>query len=391
MATDIRVLDPADIERWKFVQLVSFMGTAEELDRWCAYYQPEWTLAAFVNGELQASVTSMPYSLTLEGSTVRMGGVTSVACAPEYRRHGLVKELLLETLKRSRDIGEPLSGLWTPHPALYRRYGWEICVDFEKFSFNPKQVALEPGPRPAGSLQRATADDWKAADGVYRKWGLLRNSLLVRSEARWRVLIDNKDRILYVYRSPAGDPEGFAILQLVAGPNPAVLIIRDLLALSPEAYRALLSLALSHDLVQTVEWSTASDEPFLDIVADPGQVKRETGWALHLRIVDVAEAFSRRPAYGEGRLALKLVDSTCPWNDGVWEIASAGSHFVAERVDDDPALTLDARALAQLYNGYRSATNLARAGRIQAHHPRALAIADIMFAMRTRPVCLDDF
>jgi predicted acetyltransferase len=110
-----------------------------------------------------------------------------------------------------------------------------------------------------------------------------------------------------------------------------------------------------------------------------------------LRVVDVAEAFARRPAYAEGRLIVGVTDEVCAWNDGVWEITAAGSRFSAEREEDEPMLTLDARALAQLYNGYRSASQLARAGRIQAHHARALAIADIMFAMRTQPFCADEF
>ncbi len=137
-------------------------------------------------------------------------------------------------------------------------------------------------------------------------------------------------------------------------------------------------------------WSSV-DEPLIDIAIDPRPIAREPFWGLMLRIVDAAEAFGRRPAYGEGRLVLRLRDDVCPWNDGVWEVQSAGPRLVAERCDDEPMLTVDARALAQLYNGFRSATMLARTGRLEAHHPRALAIADILFAMRTTPFCADEF
>ncbi|HEY7268633.1 MAG TPA: GNAT family N-acetyltransferase [Dehalococcoidia bacterium] len=391
MGIDIRVLTDEDKERWKLVDKTAFMASDEEAERWARYYQPAWGLGAFIDGELQASVSSIPFTLVLEGSHVRMGGVTSVNSMPEFRRQGLVAELLRETLKRSRDLGESLSGLWTPHPSLYRRYGWEICSDMLRISFAPKSVELQPGAKAGGTIRRLTADEWKTVDAVYRAWGGRRNSLLVRDEVRWRLQVDVPGRVLYLYRNAAGDALGYAILHPSGDYGSRTLRIFELVALTSEAYRALLNLVLSHDLVDSVVWFAPPDEPLLDVVADPGQVKVEQTWALHLRIVDVAEALSKRPVYGDGRLVIAVEDEVCPWNAGTWEVLSAGSRLAADRCDDEPMLTVDPRALAQLYNGYRSATQLALSGRLRPHHPRAVAIADILFAMRTPPCCIDDF
>lgn len=389
---DIRVLPEEDVERWKRINAVAFMDPPDTVDRWAKYLEAQWTLGAYADGALQATATSEPFTLGLEGSPLRMGAVTSVACMPEYRRRGLVAELLRETLKRSRDLGEPLSGLWTPHPALYRRYGWEICTEVNRHSFDPKHVTLSPGPRPSGRIERRTTDDWRLADGVYKQWAALRNSVVLRDERRWRSVLDfNPDADFYVYRGESAEAEGYARMRTSQESGSAHLRVNELVALNSEAYRALLGLVLSHDLASQVYVWTAGDDPLLEIIENPEQVKRELQYGLLLRVVDVGEAFGKRPAYGEGRVTIRVIDDTCPWNDGVWEFSSVGSYMAAERCEDEPMLTVDARALGQLYNGFRSATNLARAGRLQAHHARALALADILFAMRTQPFCLDEF
>lgn len=392
MGFDIRVLPEEDVERWKHVNAVAFMDPPDTVDRWAKYLEAQWTLGAYADGALQASATSAPFVLGLEGSPVRMGAVTSVACMPEYRRKGLVAELLRETLKRSRDLEEPLSGLWTPHPGLYRRYGWEICTDVDHHSFDPKHVTLSAGPNPGGRIERRMTDDWRLADGVYKQWAALRNSVVLRDERRWRSVLDfSPDADFYVYRDESGEAEGYARMRTRQESGAPHLQVNELVTVSGEAYRALLGLVLSHDLVTKAHVWTAGDEPLLDIIENPEQVKRERQYGLFLRVVDVAEAFGKRPAYGEGRIAVRVIDQTCPWNDGLWEFSSVGSYMAAERCDDEPMLTVDARALAQLFNGFRSASNLARVGRIQVHHPRALALADILFAMRSQPSCLDEF
>ena len=64
--------------------------------------------------------------MRINGSSIRMAGVAGVACLPEYRRRGYVGALLKQALMEMHDRGEALSALYTPHVALYRRYGWEI-------------------------------------------------------------------------------------------------------------------------------------------------------------------------------------------------------------------------------------------------------------------------
>jgi predicted acetyltransferase len=390
LATDIRVLTADDIERWKLVNSTAFNDPPEVTEREVSLYEPDWTLAAFVDGELQACVSSIPFELWLEGAAVPMGGVSSVATMPEYRRQGLAGELLRLTLERTHERRQPLSSLWTPHPALYRRYGWEIATLGQRLSFNPKRLQVAP-PTGAGKIERIGPDDWRDASRVYSTWRRTRNSLLGRSEVFWRrVVLEGRRRAAFLYRDAAGEPAGYAVLGLpdVGG---RTVTVRDLVAVTGEAYLALLNLVLSHDLANEVTWWAPMDEPLREVAVDPGAIEASVNYGLLLRVVDLQEALSRRPAYGEGRVVIELDDRDCPWNTGRWEVFHSGSHLDAERTDDEPMLVLDARALAQLYNGFRSATSLVQAGRIEARDARGVLVAERLFAMRSTPFCGDDF
>jgi predicted acetyltransferase len=395
MEFDVRVLTAGDMERWKVVEQTAFMGTQEEIDREAALYNPDWVLGAFVDGELQACTSSIPFELCLEGAKVPMGGVSGVATMPGYRRQGLVSALLQRTLERSREHGEPLSGLWTPHPALYRRYGWELSSDATMSTFSPK-LALEPGPRSEGRIEALTAEGWREAAAVYEAWAKNRNSCLTRTEVMWsQIILHTRNRASYVYRNRDGKAEGYVVLNVPSGGRMAdrTLTVQWLAALTAPAHRALLDLVLSHDLVGNIRWVMPPDEPFIDLVQDPTQIEmvRLTAYGLMLRVVDFQAAVAARPTYGEGKLTLRIEDRDCPWNAADWSVTADGGRLFAEPTSEAPMLSVSARALAQLYNGFRSPSTLALAGRLDVRDPAALPVADALFAMRNVPFCPDEF
>ena len=61
------------------------------------------------------------------------------------------------------------------------------------------------------------------------------------------------------------------------------------------------------------------------------------------------------------------------------------------RTSDAPDLIVPVARLAQLLSGFASASQLARAGLIEASQPEALDLADRMFATTYRPYCQDGF
>src|SRR5699024_5456477 len=79
-----------------------------------------------VAGELAGKLHIIPLSVLIDGKAVRMGGISSVATWPEYRRQGIAKQLLIHALKEMTRAGQIISYLHPFHVGCYRKYGWEL-------------------------------------------------------------------------------------------------------------------------------------------------------------------------------------------------------------------------------------------------------------------------
>jgi predicted acetyltransferase len=118
---------------------------------------------------------------------VPTGGVASVASLPEQRRKGTSPHCCAGRLAEW-ERGQAISTLYTPHPALYRKYGWEIVTSALEFSLNPKDVRPIREAKGVGG-RRVDFDSWALLDGVYLKHVRERNGPLLRSEPWWREVV----------------------------------------------------------------------------------------------------------------------------------------------------------------------------------------------------------
>jgi predicted acetyltransferase len=82
----------------------------------------------------------------------------------------------------------------------------------------------------------------------------------------------------------------------------------------------------------------------------------------------------------------------CPWNNGTYVLTSDGQAAMVERDDDSAAdIVATPNGLATLLAGRRSATQLARTGRLAGATEDALRRADALFATTYAPFCPDEF
>lgn len=181
--------------------------------------------------------------------------------------------------------------------------------------------------------------------------------------------------------------DGFATYSVARAPDrsPAVLTVDDLHADSDSAYAGLWRFLLSVDLVDEVSVrARPMDDPLELMLADPRacavEAVRDETW---LRLLDVPRALAER-RYGTGEpVVIEVVDRMLEANSGTYRVASDG----AERSGEDPQLRMDVDTLAALYLGDRTASGLARAGRIRVLDAAALPAADQLFVTPESPWC----
>ncbi len=388
-----------------FIDAYAFNGdrTPEGTERRRPVEPPDTCFGAFDGDELIAGLAIAPMQLYINGAPIDAGGIGSVSCLPEHRRAGHVAGLLKYGLQTMFDRGQVLSGLFTPHHALYGRYGWEASSRVTAYSFEPKAVALRH-PRPAGTIARATADDWPLLQEIYTQRASHQNLALVRDEAWWRHHVigqrDGKTRDVAVWRNAAGDARGYIVYMSIRsqrGNNPwgeTTFRVFDYIALDGDAYTALIAFAAGHDLSDKIMFLGPADEPINALLEEPDIVEQRAWFGVLLRIVDVQKALEARPAlpHASGAsLTIAVTDSILSANEATWHIDCREARVSVETTHVAADIEMDVRALAPLFAGATTPSEAARTGAIRINNAHALDAATAIFAANGTPFCHDDY
>lgn len=405
MSLEIRPITPDEVEQAEFITAYSFNNPdrrdlTQAVERSRRFYPPEWSLASFEDGEMTAFIRMVPFAQRINGRGLSFAGVGPVVALPQHRRKGHVGALLRRGLEVMRERGQVLSGLHTPHPSLYQRYGWEIASVRKAYTFAPKDVALRSQPGERGRLRMLAPDDWAQLDRVYRQHSAQRNGPIHRGEVWWReaifALSQPAPADVALWEDGRGEPQGYVVYHQRTSPDRDMPMfwVREVTALTSDAYLNLISYLLRHDLPKTITWSAPSDDPFLSLVEDATKVRIEMDYDVMLRVCDVENALRQRPPPGrEGGLSLALgvSDASAPWNEGTWQIEVADGLVSVESTNAPPELSLSATVLAPVFNGFLSPGAAALAGLAAAKDAETLATADAVFATTHPPYCADGF
>jgi predicted acetyltransferase len=409
MTFEIRPVNSDEMEDFAFANLYAFnedrrpeslrettLRMAERID-W------ELPLGAYLDGKLVAGLRVIPLTMRINGSEMPLAGIAGVACLPEHRRKGYVGALLTHALMDMHDAGRLLSSLYTPHVALYRRYGWEPAARNLRYSVGPKDVKTIVPPITAGRIRRIGVDEWPILDALYQDYIVSRNCVIVRPEVWWTKRVfgwerENADAALY--EDSQGIPRGYVIYLTRSGQPPdrpwpqTRMWVRELVTQDGQAYVALVNYLLAHDMHERIQMQAAPDDPLLSLLDDPHQVDIEAWSSLLLRVVDVPAALRTRGCRLQTeprRFTLAVRDKVLPWNEGVWSIEAEGTTVNVEKRDGEADLKLPATVLAAVFSGHLSVREGACSGLIEVGRADAVEAANATFALDRPPFCLDYF
>lgn len=377
---------------------------AEAMERYRQHCRPEWTLAGFVAGRMVTHLVSYPWQMAINGALVPAGGIADVACWPEDRRSGYAGQMLRASAGFMRDQGMALGMLNPTFYGLYQRFGWVQAAETRNATFKPGALGFRPGvPAAVGSAERVESEHGAVLAPIYDAWLQGANGALHRDAELWRLrplhVWTGLPVQAVVWRDGDGRPAGYVIHtypRRLPGINPPVdqgITVRELVALTDNAYRGLVMYVLRHDLMHEVSWTMPPDDPLTAMLADPIGVKIDTWPGFMLRIVDVIPALEGRGylAGASGRLTMKLADATAPWNAGTWSLEVEDGRARVKPAAHEPDLSMEVGTLAALYNGFLSPYQAARAGLLEAGSPAALETATRTFAVSAPPYCPDHF
>jgi predicted acetyltransferase len=380
------------------------LPTDEELTASREITEFDRTLAFFDGPEIVATAGIFSYEMTVPGGTLRCGGVTRVSVLSTHRRRGLLRAMMRRQLDDMHERGEPLAALYASEASIYGRFGYGLATYQTAVEIERSRAAFATALSGGGRLSMV---DVPTAVGAFtRVWGRARPNHpgMLGLDERW---MRNQLADLELHREGASPhyrvlyqtddaPSGFAIYRLkldwdASGPN-GTLRLEMLVAATPDAYAALWRHVLDVDLMARVTAEMRPvDEPLRFLLADSRQPKTRIEDGIWLRLVDVAAALAGRRYRIEGRLALRVRDAFCPWNDRQVELVGGPAGAECRPHDGGADLALDAADLAALYLGGNRFRTLCEAGRVQEVRPGAIARADAMFATDRAPWCPSHF
>ena len=374
----------------------------ESVERFADKFPPEWYVGAFEDGEMTSMMRTLPVEMYINGAALSFGAVSPVANSPLHRRKGHSGAMLRRSLEQMRERGQVLSGLYTPHPAFYRRYGWEIASDSRLYSFKPKDFGLLVEPSQRGRFRFLKVEDWQSLAPVYERYAAQGNGAFRRPEHWWRSYVADipwrPGTDVVLWQNDAGIAEGYGVYQqpMTSGTDYEVasVFVRELIAASSDAYLNLLGYFGRHDIHREITIAGSPYDALPVLFADTEKLQIKQDWAVLLRVVDFEAAMRARPAAREDEtceLTLRLVDESAPWNDGIWRVGVAEGKTWAQQTDGESELTLSSRVLAPLFNGYLSPRVAEAAGLLDAASDDVLERAARVLAVRRPPFFVDHF
>lgn len=397
MAVEIRPATQDEIEEFKRVagnclvqQPDTFVGM-----------EPEFTFCAFDDGKLATSHAAWPLQMRFNGVGLPVAAVTTVGTLPVYRRRGNLRKIMEKYFAMLHEKGErPIAILTASLAAIYQRYGYAIVSTQVKYDVEPRYLRFSYDRPVPGRFREVSEDEFSLLVGLYRQFRADRIGYLHRGRVMWEAGVlapapsgGFLNRLVY---EEDGEPLGYLVYTIQPGPDRVLpnqtVNIRDLIWLTPAAYRAAWDLLGNLDLASQIIWDRAPvDDPLPQMVIEPRMLHATAKEGLLGRIIDVERALPQRPYGAEGSLTFEVIDDICPWNRGPWKLETSAEGGSISHTTEEAQLVMPVGTLAMLVFGQISATEAARMQRLDVNRPEALPLWDNVMRTKYRAAYADTF
>ncbi|WP_067730367.1 GNAT family N-acetyltransferase [Oceanobacillus damuensis] len=316
------------------------------------------------NGKLAAKAHLIPLSVNINGKTFEMGGLSAVSTWPEYRRSGMVKQLLSHGLKHMKENGQLLSYLHPFSVPFYRKFGWEIAFSEKQYTIPMDKLK---GTWSADGYVRRIESDIELLNGIYRTFAMNYNGMLMRDEKWWEQRVLAKKSMVAVCYDQHNQTEGYLIYSVKHN----VLEVEELIYNSLNGWKLLLEFIANHDSMAKEVKMTVPEDDNLPLLVDEPRFKQETSPYFMARIVDVLaflKEFPFEPAPNTS-ISIHIEDSFLPENNGLYQIhqteESSAVSYQDGTAKDNGGVNCTVQQLTVMLLGYKRPMELYKAGLIQ--------------------------
>jgi predicted acetyltransferase len=369
------------------------LSPEERQDR-LAHFKPEMNWGYYVDNRLAAKLTILTLQTWINGQHFSVGGIAGVATWPEYRRHGMVRKLLIHALQTMRDQGQTISLLHPFQYAFYRKFGWETFTEFKKYEVETK--LLPAWSDIVGHIKRTS--DWRLLDPIYQTYASGFNGMLIRDEDWWiRRVFKAKSGTAAIYYDDSGAAQGYIYYKVIN----KEMTVHELVFLNEQARKGLWKFISDHDsMLDRVLLKAPSNDKLPFLLSNP-RIKQELEPYMMARIVDLVpflEQYTFAAGLEKRKFELQITDAQASWNNGIFSVkVDSGGKAKVKRVEADELkktkrlstqAVCDIGTLTALLIGYQRPAFLQSIGRLEAD---AAVVADLDALLPQRTTYMADF
>ncbi|MFC4025602.1 enhanced intracellular survival protein Eis [Oceanobacillus longus] len=315
---------------------------------------------------LAAKLHLIPLSVYINGKTFKMGGISSVSTWPEYRRNGMVKQLLSHALNHMKENGQMVSYLHPFSVPFYRKFGWEIAFNEKHYTIPTEK--LQRNWEADGYVRRVEADI-ELLHPIYSEFALKFNGMLTRDKKWWEQRILTEDELVAVCYNTNDEADGYMIYTV----KDNLLQVEELVYNSLNSWKLLLEFIANHDSMAKEVKMTVSENDNLPLLVNEPRFKQENAPYFMARIVDVL-AFLKEFPFEQvpgTSLVIHVEDIFLPENGGFYWINQMNGNTRVSHQHDNSTEMVDisctVQQLAALLFGYKRPLEFYRAGLIQGN------------------------
>ncbi|MCI3241434.1 GNAT family N-acetyltransferase [Streptomyces spinosisporus] len=410
---DIRPITQAEHPEWLRAVKTGFLQnpviSEEELAARSERFEVCRYLGAFDGDRCVATFRSFDQEVTaVGGGLISADAISSVTVTATHRRRGLLTRMMNQDLAAAKERGDTVATLIAAEYPIYGRYGFGPATQSVEWTVDIPRAGLDPrwsGPGDGGRIDIVDAEDVRKfgpelhervrrlIPGVIDRddWWWRLNTGAVRVEPKW------KEPFYALYRGADGEVEGLVVYEVDdkwgdAKQPQDTATVRDLIAATPAAERALWSFLCSIDWVTGIKSGSRAPDDLLPLLLPDARAARVTSavdW-LWVRILDVVRALESRTYEGTGSLVLEVADRA-GLTGGRFRLETSAQGASCTPTTESAELTLDVADLARLWLGDESVVRLAALGRVQEERAGAALSADALLRTSRRPWCPDMF
>lgn len=282
------------------------------------------------DGNLMAKLHLLPLQCNINGSKFDMGGLSSIASWPEYRRGGLVRNLIKKSLQTMKENNQLVSFLHPFSIPFYRKYGWEQVFSYRVVEMPVEAFRLEADG--IGYVRRTRKIE--CLNEIYEKFIKSYSGNIKRSNNWWKYRVLPKLSEVVVAYDNNDVPIGYLGYNLVNG----MFEVSEFVNLNENARHLLYSFIGNHDsMIDKVKLKIAHDNYLNENLHHPPMTE-EIHHHFMVRIVDVNTFLKLYPFQSEGSsttIKLKIVDDFMEENTGVYEVNVKEEDVIVNRIDEN--------------------------------------------------------